>query len=129
MRRVLVIEDETSIRANLLRFLRLENCETFEAADGEAGLALALSIQPDLIFCDVMMPRMDGFQVLDALRTDLRAQNIPFFFLSASAEPERLEMALQKGAMGYLTKPFNLNQLGEILHRHLQPLTGTGEPA
>jgi CheY-like chemotaxis protein len=117
MKRILVIEDEAPIRANLIRFLRLEGFETFEAPDGEAGLAMAIEIEPDLIFCDVMMPRMDGFALLDAMRLDARVRDIPFYFLSASAEPERLELAMEKGALGYLTKPFNLTQLHEILRR------------
>lgn len=119
MKRVLVIEDEAPIRANLVRFLRLEGFETFEAADGEVGLALAIEIRPDLIFSDVMMPRMDGFAVLDAIRQDARTAHVPFYFLSASAEPERLELAQSRGAMGYLTKPFNLTQLRDILLREL----------
>jgi CheY-like chemotaxis protein len=114
MKRILVIEDEAPIRANLVRFLRLEGFETFEAQDGEAGL----EVKPDLIFCDVMMPRKDGFAVLSVIRQDAQNSNVPFYFLSASAEPERLELAMQSGAMGYLTKPFNLTQLHEILSRH-----------
>ena len=129
MKRVLVIEDEASIRANLVRFLRLEGCETFEAPDGEAGLSLALEMQPDLILCDVMMPVRDGLEVLDALRADERTRLVPFYFLSASAEPERLDLALSKGAMGYLTKPFNLNQLHEILKRQFPPGSDTETPA
>ena len=118
MKRILVIEDEAPIRANLVRFLRLEGFETFEAQDGEAGLAMALEVKPDLIFCDVMMPRKDGFAVLSVIRQDANNSKVPFYFLSASAEPERLELAMQSGAMGYLTKPFNLTQLHEILSRH-----------
>lgn len=119
MKRILVIEDEAPIRANLVRFLRLEGFQTFEAQDGEAGLAMALEVRPDLIFCDVMMPRKDGFGVLNALRQDANNRDVPFYFLSASAEPERLELAMQSGAMGYLTKPFNLTQLHDILKRHV----------
>lgn len=126
MKRILVIEDEAPIRANLVRFLRLEGFETFEAQDGEAGLAMALEVKPDLIFCDVMMPRKDGFAVLSVIRQDAQNSNVPFYFLSASAEPERLELAMQSGAMGYLTKPFNLTQLHEILSRHASPDGASG---
>jgi len=121
MKRVLVIEDEAPIRANLIRFLKLEGYETFESQDGESGLAMAIEVKPDLILCDVMMPRMDGFAVLDALRSNALTREVPFYFLSASAEPERLELAVQKGAMGYLTKPFNFNQLLEILRHYGAP--------
>ena len=67
MARILVIEDEASIRANLVRFIQLEGHEAIEAGDGQAGLAAARTQVPDFIFCDVMMPRMGGFEVLTAL--------------------------------------------------------------
>lgn len=119
MKRILVIEDEAPIRANLIRFMRLEGYEAFEAEDGLRGVAVALEVKPDLIFCDFMMPKMNGFEVLDKIRSHPDMQNLPFFFLSASAEPERFELAMEKGALGYLTKPFTLDQLREVLAKHL----------
>lgn len=118
MKQVLVIEDEAPIRANLVRFLRLEGYEVAEAQDGEAGVQLALGRKPDLIICDYMMPKMDGFEVLEAIKQNPQTQQIPFYFLSASAEPERLELALGRGANGYLTKPFSLEQLRKMLSTH-----------
>jgi CheY-like chemotaxis protein len=117
MARILVIEDEGAVRANLVRFLRLEGHEPLEAVDGPAGVAAGLQERPDLILCDVMMPRLDGFGVLQALRS--QGLEVPFLFISASAEPERLESALKKGASGYITKPFQLARLRELLAQHL----------
>lgn len=119
MARILVIEDEAAIRANLLRFLRLEGHTPMEAPDGRAGLNAALAEAPDLIFCDVMMPQMTGTELLAAIQLEPQLRTIPFFFLSASAEPEHLERALQMGATGYLTKPFNFAQLRAVLQQHL----------
>lgn len=120
MARILVIEDEAAIRANLLRFLRLEGHTPLEASNGRAGLVLALAEKPDLIFCDLMMPLMTGNEVLAAIQLEPQLRATPFFFLSASAEPELLERALQMGASGYLTKPFSLAQLRAVLQHHLQ---------
>jgi CheY-like chemotaxis protein len=117
MARILVIEDEAHIRDNLLRFVRLEGHEGLSAADGNAGLQVARQQQPDLIFCDVMMPQMNGMEVLAALQSEPALKHIPLVFLSASAESERLEEALRLGASGYVTKPFNFAQA--VLKQHL----------
>ncbi len=119
MARILVIEDESHIRDNLLRFIRLEGHEGFAAADGSAGLQAARAQRPDLIFCDVMMPQMNGLEVLAALQADANLKQVPLVFLSASAESERLEEALQLGASGYVTKPFNFAQLQAVLKQYL----------
>lgn len=86
---VLVIDDEAPIRDNLVRFLRLEGYQVIDAADGAAGLAAALQCMPDLILCDVMMPRLNGFEVLAHLQATPTHRHIPLIFLSASAEPEK----------------------------------------
>ena len=122
MARILIIEDETAIRANLVRFARLEGHEAVEAVDGSAGLAAAQTCEPDLILCDLMMPGLSGMQVLAALRQLPALAPIPFIFLSASAEPERIQEARQLGAREYLAKPFNLAQLREVLRRYLPDL-------
>ncbi len=120
MARILVIEDEAPIRANLLRFVRLEGHVALEAVDGLSGLQAARAHLPDLVFCDVMMPQMNGLEVLEALQDDAVLRRIPFIFLSASAEPEKLEEALRLGASGYVTKPFNFARLQAILKQHLR---------
>ena len=119
MASVLVIDDETPIRENLARFLVLEGHQVLQAQDGRAGLEVLRSHRPDFIFCDVMMPQLDGFGVLQAIQSDPALRAIPLVFLSASAEPERLASALRQGASGYVTKPFNLARLRELLAEHL----------
>ena len=119
MARILVIEDEPPVRENLVRFLKLEGHEVVEAPDGEAGVAQALRERPDLILCDVMMPRLNGFEVLSTLQRDPGLRSVPFVFLSASAEPERMAEAVGMGARGYVTKPFSLAGLKAVLQQHL----------
>ena len=120
MARILVIDDETPIRENLVRFLALEGHQVLQAVDGRAGLEAIRIHKPDFILCDVMMPRLDGFQVLEATQSDPTLKDIPFVFLSASAEPEKLEAALKQGASGYVTKPFNLANLRQLLSAQLE---------
>ncbi|MCF8167473.1 MAG: response regulator [Rhodoferax sp.] len=122
MARILVIDDEAPIRENLARFLILEGHQVLQAADGRLGLEAIRTHKPDFIFCDVMMPHLDGFEVLTATHADPELRGIPFVFLSASAEPEKLAAALQQGATGYVTKPFNLANLRQLLETQLAHL-------
>lgn len=122
MARILVIDDEAPIRENLVRFLALEGHEVIQAMDGRMGLEAIRTHKPDFILCDVMMPHLDGFEVLAATHADPTLRGIPFVFLSASAEPEKLEAALQQGATGYVTKPFNLANLRQLLATQLANL-------
>lgn len=119
MAKILVIEDEASIRENLMRFLRLEGHEVISAENGRSGLDLARTALPDMIFCDLMMPEMNGTEVLDALRADSGTAHIIFLFLTASADVEEVQRGLLRGANEYLTKPFNLKDLREAIGRHL----------
>ncbi|MCL4798391.1 MAG: response regulator [Burkholderiales bacterium] len=119
MARILIIEDEAEIRANLRRFLRLEGHEAIEAADGRQGLAAARAERPDLILCDVRMPELDGFEVLAALRADPATAAIPFVFLTASAERDHRKLGLDLGAHDYVTKPFDLDALRALVARRL----------
>lgn len=128
MANILVIDDEATIRENLVRFLKLEGHAVVEAANGISGLEAVRQSRPDFILCDVMMPHIDGFEVLAAVRAKAGNQAIPFVFLSASAEPEKLEQALQQGAQGYVTKPFNLARLRQLLVQFLPKSGPTGEP-
>jgi CheY-like chemotaxis protein len=116
---ILVIEDEAPIRANLLRFLALEGYRTVEAENGRIGLERARAERPDLILCDVMMPEMDGFAVIAAVREDPNLSSVPFIFLTASAEKEALAAGLSLGASDYVTKPFQIGELAALVRRRL----------
>jgi CheY-like chemotaxis protein len=119
MPKVLLIEDEAPIRATLSRFLRLEGLEVLSAEDGAKGVAIALAEKPDLIICDLLMPELDGYQVLSTLRGDARTASIPFVLLTASAAPEEHTAGLQRGAAAFLTKPFHLEDVRAAIVRLL----------
>jgi DNA-binding NarL/FixJ family response regulator len=103
--RILVIEDEPEMRRNLTTILRLEKYRPFAAAHGREGVELARREKPDLILCDVMMPELDGFEVLCQLRRDPATASIPFIFLTAKGEKPDIRSGMNLGADDYLTKP------------------------
>jgi EAL domain-containing protein (putative c-di-GMP-specific phosphodiesterase class I)/CheY-like chemotaxis protein len=111
MSKILVIEDEESVRENLLDLLEAENFETVVAANGKIGLDAAMSEHPDLILCDMMMPELDGYGVLAALRKDPLTSTIPFIFLTAKSAKSDFRQGMNMGADDYLTKPFTRIEL------------------
>ena len=103
--KILVIEDEPEMRRNLVTILRLEKFEPIAAENGRAGVAAARQERPDLILCDVMMPDLDGYGVLTALRADAATAATPFIFLTAKGEKPDIRTGMNLGADDYLTKP------------------------
>jgi len=107
--RILVVEDEEPLRLALCDALRAEGFEVLEAADGEAGLALALREGPEVVLLDLMLPKRDGFAVLKALRADrLQAAVI---ILSARGEEWDRVQGFEVGADDYVVKPFSMREL------------------
>jgi DNA-binding NarL/FixJ family response regulator len=102
---ILIIEDQPDMRENIVTILEMEGHTVLVAGDGREGLALAREEKPDLILCDVMMPRMDGHQVLQRLRQDGTIAGTPFIFLTARGEKRDLREGMNLGADDYLTKP------------------------
>ena len=119
MTTVLIIEDNLEIRENTSELLELEGYQVLEAVDGNIGLELAKEKQPDIILCDVMMPEMNGYEVLTALKREADTVNIPFVFLTANTEPKEIKAGLDLGACGYLAKPFTQEELFQELKRCL----------
>lgn len=111
MKKILVIEDEQSVRENLLDLLDAEDFEAIGAGNGKVGVELANTHLPDLIICDVMMPELDGFGVLTALRSSPVTETIPFIFLTAKSDKMDLRQGMSLGADDYLTKPFTRTEL------------------
>ncbi|MGI0487406.1 response regulator [Pantanalinema rosaneae CENA516] len=111
MEKILVIEDELTIRENLQEVLELEGFEVFTAADGRSGVQLAQREMPNLILCDIMMPELDGYGVLQSLRQDRATQMIPVIFLTAKADRVYMRQGMEQGANDYLTKPFTVDEL------------------
>ena len=105
MKKILVIEDEPEMRRNLTTILRLEKFQPLDAENGRIGVEMAKREKPDLILCDVMMPEMDGYGVIAALRADAETVAIPFIFLTAKGEKPDIRAGMNLGADDYLTKP------------------------
>jgi CheY-like chemotaxis protein len=127
MTKILVIEDEETVRENILELLDAEGFEALAAENGRIGLELAKRYLPDLILCDVRMPELDGYGVLTALRSEVTTTEIPFMFLTAKAAKTDLSYGLELGATAYITKPFTLSELldaiAQALYTSRAPLT------
>ena len=119
-KRVLLADDNADMRAYVGRLLENEGYEVATAQDGEAALALARERTPDLILTDVMMPRLDGFGLLRAVRGDAGLSNAPVIMLSARAGEEAKVEGLQAGADDYLVKPFAARELLARVNANIQ---------
>jgi two-component system, sensor histidine kinase and response regulator len=120
MKHILVVEDEYHIRQNLQQILEFSNYEVFLAENGEEALTIALQEKPDLIVSDVGMPQMDGYQLLEALRTHAVTQLIPVIFLTARADRLDHRQAMNMGADDYITKPFTPEELLSAVESRLK---------
>ena len=114
--KVLVIDDEAPIRLLCRVNLEAEGMEVIEAEDGTVGVELARSERPDVILLDVMMPGMDGWEVLQALQASEGTSEIPIVFLTARAELRDRAQGLELGGIDYVTKPFNPVELAPLVH-------------
>lgn len=133
---ILVIEDEAQTRNIFLKCLEFEGFQAVGASDGITGVAMAQQHQPDLVVCDIMMPDMDGYAVLSALRKSRSTAGIPLIFLTAKVTMADLRRGMDLGADDYLTKPCTVEQFLAAINTRLQRqeqlsalLSGDGEPS
>ncbi len=111
MKRVLLIEDDIILRENTAELLELSDFEVITAPNGKIGIETAQQQLPDIVVCDIMMPEIDGYGVLEALSKDVNTRHIPFIFLSAKTERKDVRKGMDLGADDYITKPFTENEL------------------
>ena len=111
MKRILVIEDEPQTRTNLATILEMEGYKTVTAENGRLGIERAKAELPDLILCDVSMPELDGYAVLQSLRSLPATAGIPFIFLTAKGEKKDQRAGMNLGADDYLVKPTSASDL------------------
>ncbi|MGA7723101.1 MAG: response regulator [Ignavibacteriaceae bacterium] len=120
MFKILLIEDNQSIKQTIFDLLNSEGFEVYSACNGNEGIELAKNVFPDLIICDVIMPLKNGFEVIKELSSDSSTSLIPFIFLSAKAEKDDIRVGIELGAVDYITKPFRLGELLNVINIRLK---------
>jgi CheY-like chemotaxis protein len=115
MARVLLIEDDVAQRMIASFALRKAGHDVREAPDGEQGLVAARAAPPELVVCDVMMPGINGYEVVAAMRADPALANIPVVLLTAMSDRQHMRQGMTAGADDYLTKPYKPNELCEAI--------------
>lgn len=111
MIRILLIEDEPQMRRNMETVLSMEGFRVISAENGRVGVEKARAENPDLVLCDVMMPELDGYGVLENLRKNESTKATPFIFLTAKGEKPDIRLGMNLGADDYLTKPVAIDDL------------------
>lgn len=119
MTKIVVIEDEFDIRDEIMNWLRYEGHEVVGAKNGKLGLDAIRSVHPDLVLCDIMMPEMDGHEVLIELRADVNFAQLPFVFLTSAADRQSVREGMNLGADDYLTKPFRHQEVINMVQARL----------
>jgi len=120
---ILLIEDHAPLRMNLADMLTLEGHQVLTAADGPSGLRLARGQRPDLVLCDIMLPGMDGLEILATLRADAATAAMPFIFLTAKGDAPEIRAGMKLGADDYLPKPVARADLLDAIRTRLQRAT------
>jgi DNA-binding response OmpR family regulator len=115
MTKILVVEDDQDIRALLVDSLLDLGYDVVEAADGGAGFQRAVAEPPDIILLDVMMPVMDGFEVLGKLKSNPTTSSVPVIMVSARGQELDINTAMRTGAWGYLVKPWDFADLETVV--------------
>jgi two-component system alkaline phosphatase synthesis response regulator PhoP len=119
--RVVIVEDEPHIVLSLEFLLERAGYETASAVDGETGLALIRRVRPDVVLLDVMMPRLNGYEVCRAVKDDPELTAIPVIMLSAKGQEVEILRGLELGAAAYVTKPFGNAEILEAVRAALAP--------
>jgi CheY-like chemotaxis protein len=116
-KRILVCDDDPVILRLLQVNLELEGYEALLAHHGVKAVEVALEQLPDVIILDIMMPRMDGYEACERIKSNEATKDIPIIFLSAKAQPSDIERGRRFGVDEYLTKPFDPSELLEVVER------------
>ena len=120
MTKILVIEDEAPIRDKIVTVLKYENYDVIDAPNGREGVVSAQHNRPDLIICDVLMPDMNGYSALAALRDDPITSDIPVIFLTVAASRADMRKGMELGADDYITKPYTVEELLAAVRTRLE---------
>ncbi len=116
MGKLLTIEDDVPLRETLTEILEVYGHTVVQASDGEEGVEMFSKTCPDLVLCDINMPKMDGFQVLEKLNTLVGPSKLPpFIFLSPKNQQKNIQRALDLGAVDFINKPYSTKELLKLI--------------
>jgi len=118
--RVLVVDDDPMVTRLVRINLELENFEVEEAWDGKTAMRMMRDNRPDLLVLDIMMPQMDGWEILKLVREDEQLHDLPVVVLTAKVQEEDIARGWRMGADGYIVKPFNPVILADALRKVLE---------
>lgn len=116
-KRILVVDDEREIVSSLCMALEVKDYETLTAFDGQEALEVARREKPDLILLDVIMPKLNGYQVCRELKKDESTKSIPIVMLTAKTQESERYWGKETGADEYITKPFDILKLLEVIYK------------
>lgn len=119
MFKVIVVEDEPIMRSELGQLLEFEGYEVVTASDGREGIEHIRATKPDIVLCDIGLPEVDGYGVLEWVRSDYEDANVPFVFLTAFRFELNRSIAEKLSCSAYLTKPFDIDELLNTLEKLL----------
>jgi len=120
MKNILVVEDTASIREEVCEILKMEGFNVFEAENGMIGLDIAKKELPNLIISDIVMPELSGFDFFKEITDNISTMNIPIIFLSARADIESVNEAIEMGVVEYIIKPVSPDILINIVNKKLE---------
>lgn len=116
---VLIIEDNREISENTMEILELAGFTAVASDNGRIGIRMAIQLLPDVILCDILMPELNGYEVIKQLKSNPATSKIPFIYVTASAEKSEVKLAMDMGADGYVRKPFHVNELLDAINQCL----------
>jgi two-component system, OmpR family, alkaline phosphatase synthesis response regulator PhoP len=118
-KKILLVDDSQTVLLMHQLLLADRGYELLTARDGQDAVETAMAERPDIIFMDVLMPRVDGFAACQALRAHESTRDIPIIMVTTRSEPQNVQRGFESGCSDYITKPFNVNELLDKLERYL----------
>jgi DNA-binding response OmpR family regulator len=122
MKQILIIEDDQVLSFCMAEFLRAQEFDVISADDGAVGLALARKLSPDVVFCDVGLPTLNGLEVLQLARLDPLMRQLPIIMVTGDNDQDIYRRAMRLGASDFLLKPVHFHQLLEAANQQCQAL-------
>ncbi|MGE5400990.1 MAG: response regulator transcription factor [Ignavibacteriales bacterium] len=119
MYKIMLVEDEDDLRQGIKAFLEIAGYETIEAANGKEAMQKISETVPDIIISDIMMPVMNGLELLKKVRQQSLLKSTPFIILTAKTDLEDVKTGMEAGACHYITKPFKIKELINVISNNL----------